>query len=182
MRPADAMAASKGISPRSTALVIERRLRLACRILAAGGALIILVMMLIVVVSVIRRGLFGSPIPGDFELVEFGMAIAIAAFLPYCQMERGNVIADFFTNSASHRTKELLEAFGCLIYLLIAALFTWRMALGGIDAFRWGGNTMVLRLPNWWAFPPMVLATALLTLTCAHTMFCNLRSAFHDGD
>jgi TRAP-type C4-dicarboxylate transport system permease small subunit len=181
-RPSDVMAVSRNASPRSLALALERRLRLACRIMAAGGALILLAIMLVVVASVVRRSLLSGPIPGDYELVEFGMAIAITAFLPYCQIERGNVIVDFFTDSASHRTKQLLEAVGNLIYLLIAALITWRLVMGGIDTFRWGGDTMVLRLPNWWAFPPMVLATALLTLVCVYSVFVNLRSAFYDRD
>jgi hypothetical protein len=36
---------------------------------------------------------------------------------------------------------------------------------------------MVLRLPVWWAFPPMVLSGALLTVCCLYTAVRDLRTA-----
>ena len=51
----------------------------------------------IVTVSVIGRYLFSAPIPGDYDIVGILCGCAIFAFLPYCQLKRGNVLADFFT-------------------------------------------------------------------------------------
>ena len=47
--------------------------------------------------SVLRRWLFSTPIPGDFELAQIGTAVAVFAFLPYCQVVRGNIVVDTFT-------------------------------------------------------------------------------------
>ena len=33
-------------------------------------------------------------VPGDFELTQIGVAVAIFCFLPYCQLHRYNVSAD----------------------------------------------------------------------------------------
>jgi TRAP-type C4-dicarboxylate transport system permease small subunit len=123
------------------------------------------------------RAVFSAPIPGDFELVEVGMAVAIFSFLPYCQIVRGNVIVDLFTAKASPRTQALLDAAGNLIYTGIAALLTWRGALGGLEVRGYGETTMVLRVPVWLGYVPAVLCLAFLTLVCAYTVWRSLREA-----
>ncbi|MGH7311303.1 MAG: TRAP transporter small permease, partial [Candidatus Rokuibacteriota bacterium] len=62
----------------------------------AGGAVLVLITGM-AVASIVGRAVLGTPVPGDFELVQVGCGAAIAAFLPYCQLRRGNIIVDFFT-------------------------------------------------------------------------------------
>ena len=53
-----------------------------------GGAVLI-VLTLLTVASVSGRALIPlglGPLPGDFELVEAGVAFAVFAFLPWCQL------------------------------------------------------------------------------------------------
>ena len=141
-----------------------------------GGA-ILFALTLLTVVSVVGRVAFSAPIPGDFELVEVGMAVAIFAFLPYCQMVRGNVIVDLFTTRASARVQALLDATGNLLYTAIAALLTWRVALGGLEVRGYGETTMVLRVPVWWGYAPAVIFLALLTVVCAYTVWRSIRNS-----
>ena len=148
-----------------------------CRFFAAIGGLVILAMMLMTVVSVVKRSVLGAPVPGDFELVELGSAIAIFCFLPWCQVSGGNVLVDFFTSTANPRTNHLLEAAGDLLFLLIAALLAWRLFHGGAEMWQYGEQTMVLRIPLWWTFPVIIPAMALLVATCAATMVGHLRKA-----
>lgn len=148
-----------------------------CRFFAAIGGLVILAMMLMTVTSIIKRSVLGAPIPGDFELVEIGSAIAIFCFLPWCQVSGGNVLVDFFTMKASPGTNHLLEAAGDLVYLLIAALLTWRLFHGGTEMREYGEQTMVLRIPLWWSFPVILPAMLLLVATCAATMIGHIRKA-----
>lgn len=138
-------------------------------VVAAFGGLSLLGIMVLTVASVLGRELFDSPIPGDFELVEIWCAIAVFAFLPYCQMVRGNVVVDLFTESASVHTRAALELIGNLMFTVISGVLTWRLALGGIDLANYHEETMVLRVPLWWSFIPGVLAMALLTVVCAYT-------------
>lgn len=148
-----------------------------CRVFAAIGGLVVLAMMLMTVVSVVRRSVLGAPVPGDFELVELGSAVAIFCFLPWCQVSGGNVVVDFFTSRASPRSNHLLSALGDLLYLLIAALLAWRLFHGGAEMRQYGEQTMVLRIPLWWAFPVVMPAMALLVATCAATLIGHLRQA-----
>ncbi len=62
------------------------------------------------VVCIAGRTLLGTPIPGDWELVQIGCAVAIAAFLPMCQLRSGNIIVDFFTAGREPRTQAPLDA------------------------------------------------------------------------
>jgi TRAP-type C4-dicarboxylate transport system permease small subunit len=148
-----------------------------CRVFAGIGGLTLLAMMLVTVASVTLRGVVGQPIPGDFELVEMGSAIAIFCFLPWCQLTGGNVLVDFFTQSAGARTNHLLEALGDLLYLAIAALLLWRLIHGGLEMRQYGEQSMVLRLPIWWSFIVILPAMALLTATCAATLVGHLKAA-----
>lgn len=147
------------------------------RVFAGLGGVTLLAMMLVIVASVTLRGILGRPIPGDFELVEIGSAIAIFCFLPWCQISGGNVLVDFFTQKTGARMNHLLEALGDLIYLLVAALLLWRLIHGGMEMRLYGEQSMVLRVPIWWSFIVILPAMALLTLSCAATMVGHLRAA-----
>lgn len=137
--------------------------------LALGGGVVLLAVTGVTVVSVAGRTLFNSPILGDFELVEIGCAVAVFAFLPYCQLERGNVVVDLFIRRTHSRARARLDAVHGLVYASIAALFAWRFALGGWELHGWGETTMILGLPLWWGFVPIVASAALLVLICIYT-------------
>lgn len=148
-----------------------------CNLFAMLGGVTLLAMLLVTVASVTRRTLLGAPVPGDFELVEIGSAIAIFCFLPWAQASGANVVVDFFTQGAGARLTHLLEAIGDLLYLLIAALLLWRMLHGAAEMREYGEQTMVLRIPLWWSFPVILPAMALLVATCAATMAGHVRKA-----
>ena len=149
---------------------------------AVLGGLVLVALTMLTVWSIIGRQIastdwlrdlpvlsLAGPVTGDFELVELGCAVAVFAFLPYCQIVGGNVLVDFFTAKASPRTKALLAMLGDAVFTLIAATLTWRLVLGGEDLQRYGETTMVLRVPVWWGYVPAVAALVLLTLVCAYT-------------
>lgn len=163
--------------------------------LAVLGGLLLVAIALMTVYSVVGRQLAGldwfralpvvgglRPVLGDFELVELGGAVAIFAFLPYCQMVRGNATVDFFTAKAHPRTRAWLAALGNLLFAAVAALLTWRLYFGYLDMERYGQTSMVLRLPVAWAYLPAVAAMALLTLVCVYTVYRSLREALGDGE
>ena len=51
-------------------------------------------------VSLIGRNTTGATLVGDFELTGVAAGAAIALFMPWCQLRRGNIIVDFFTAQA----------------------------------------------------------------------------------
>jgi len=145
-----------------------RALAAACRLLAlAGGA--ILSSLALMSVAAIGGRMIGRPLQGDFELVQFGCAIAIAFFLPYCQLERGNIIVDFFTVRASSRARGALDALGAVLLALVMALVAWRTGAGAAAMKASGETSMIMGVPLWLAYGLMTPAFALTALAGLYT-------------
>lgn len=121
-------------------------------------------------VSLIGRNLFGATLAGDFELTGVAAGAAIALFMPWCQLRRGNIIVDFFTAKASDRTNQGLDRFGALLLAGMMGLLAWRAVIGGLNAYDTHSGTMMLGFPEWVVYaimvPPLVV-TALIGLAQA---------------
>ena len=146
-----------------------RLLEHAAKALAIAGGLVLTGVTLMSLYSVVMRNLAGAPIQGDFELVQMGCAVAVAAFLPFTQLRNGNVFVDFFTARASDRTKARLDGMGALLVGLALALISWRTGVGGLDAFRNGETTMIMALPIWWGYAAMTPSLAVAALAALHS-------------
>ncbi|MFZ9552474.1 MAG: TRAP transporter small permease, partial [Hylemonella sp.] len=103
------------------------------KLCAIVAGVLLTVITLITCVSVIGRNTTGSTLVGDFELTAVAAGAAIALFLPWCQIRRGNIIVDFFTANASPGLNAMLDRIGALLLGLVMALLTWRSTLGGIN-------------------------------------------------
>ena len=153
---------------------LGRALNIVALALAIFGGTVLLVIVAINFISIVGRFLFSSPLIGDFELVEMGCAVAISSFLPLCHMRNGNVIVDFVTGGLSARARETMDAASALAYGLIAAFFTWRMFFGGRDMLRYNEETMLLQIPVWIPFVPVVISFFILSICCFYTFAISL--------
>jgi len=131
------------------------------KLCAIAAGVLLTVVTLMTCVSLLGRNLVGTTIVGDFELSGAAAGAAIALFMPWCQLQRGNIIVDFFTAKASERTTAGLDRFGALLLGLTMALLAWRTTLGGINAWRSGSGTMLIGFPEWIVYVGMVPPLAL---------------------
>lgn len=69
---------------------------------AALGAMVALAVAIMTTASVLGRALLHMPVPGDVELTQMGIALAISLGLPWCQLRGSNIIIDFFTQSCRY--------------------------------------------------------------------------------
>lgn len=140
-------------------------LDLLARCCALLGGLVVVAITLVTTVSIVGRWLFDAPLSGDTELIEYGMAVVVAAFLPLCQWRRANIIVDFFTTRMSARGQRALDRLGALLIALMMAVITWRTAVGALDQKSSGATTMLLQWPEWVAYalmlPPLALTAAI---------------------
>jgi TRAP-type C4-dicarboxylate transport system permease small subunit len=127
--------------------------------------------------SIVGRAVFGRPLQGDTELVQFGCAIGISAFLPWCQMRRGNIIVDFFTTWLPTRVQAALDAFGALLLGTALALVAWRAGFGAQGVWASGELAMFSRVPVWIAYAAIVPPLALAALTGFYTAWESWRAA-----
>ena len=129
------------------------------------AGLLMTVITLMTCVSLIGRNTTGATLAGDFELTGVAAGAAIALFMPWCQLRRGNIIVDFFTAKASERTNAALDRFGALLLGLVFALLAWRTTMGGLNAWSSQSGTMMLGFPEWVVYaamvPPFILTTVI---------------------
>ncbi len=140
--------------------------RLAVLFAIAGGVAACAVALL-TTCSIAGRALLSRPIPGDVELTQFGIALAISLCLPWAQLHGSNIIVDFFTQRSRPRTLQRLDAIGSLLLALMVGLLAWRTAAGAVSVYQAQESTMILDLPMWVTYAvlsPGLALTALIAL------------------
>ena len=145
---------------------------------AIVGGLLLILMALMTVASIIGRALFAAPIPGDYELIEVTGAIAIFTFLPYAQLTKGHVIVEFFSRHWPRRLVLFFDLSANVIFSCVAILLCWRAWLGGHSFFDDGDASMILQLPLWWGFIPIIICLIILVLTCLLTTVQSCQSLY----
>lgn len=148
---------------------------------ALAGGLVLVAVVAMNVASVIG-GAVWKPFPGDFEMTQMGVAVAVFAFLPWCQMTRAHVSADIFTMGASRVWRARLGLAASAVALAVALLLFWRMSGGMADQRTYGYTTTILQVPVWLAFVPVLVSLALLVLASLVTLVEDARGARGTGD
>ena len=147
-----------------------RLLEQAAKLCAVLAGVLLTVITLMTCISLLGRNTIGWSIVGAFELAGSAAGAVIALFMPWCQVQRGNIIVDFFTARASGRTVSNLDRLGALLLALVMALLAWRTGIGGVNAWRSQAGSMIMGFPEWIVYvgmvPPLVL-TSLIALTQA---------------
>ena len=164
---------------------VGRVLFVIARWLALAGGLLLCLMAALTTISVTGRSALDAPIPGDFELVAIGTGLAVFAFLPWCQLTRGNVLVDFFMTRAPTRAKAFCDLIGGIFYLIIGSLLTWRMVYGGLDMYNYAEKSMTINFPRWTTFPPSIAMMTFLVVVIAYTVwrsFAEMRAGRMFGD
>ena len=146
----------------------------AARFMAICGGLVLTVLIVLICISVIGRSLNGllhgwigavmpdlsawaldlgvGPINGDFELVEAGVAFAIFAFLPLCQISAGHASVDIFTAKLPTRINRLLQLAIDVIFAVVLIAMAYQLYNGMLSKQRYGDTTFLLQFPIWWAY------------------------------
>ncbi len=171
---ADAVYVDSESGPRDP---VGRVLNKTCRIFAICGGTMLILMSLMSLVSIVGRSVFDKPILGDYELVQTMSAIAVAMSLPFCQMIRGHIIVDFFTTGLPARVNGKLDIVASLVLAVAGFLFSWRIYVGMIGLQSSGDASMLLNLPTWWGYAPMVPSFFLLGCAALYTAWVDITGA-----
>jgi TRAP-type C4-dicarboxylate transport system permease small subunit len=147
--------------------VIQGFLTSASRWFALVGSFIAMLVAAMSVYSIIGRAFLSKPLFGDVELTQLGIAASISLCLPWCQLHRGNILVDFFTQSTSARTRQILDSAGAFLMAAMCVLLAWRTTMGALAVSSAAETSMILGLPMWWAYvslAPGLLLSALVAL------------------
>jgi hypothetical protein len=156
---------------------VGRALEFVARACAIFGGLVLTFAMLATVVSIAGRVLvnvvgglpgFGwvGPIPGDYEIVEIGAAVAVGAFLPICQMRGGHVLVDLLFSGAPPSTLAIFSILGNFLFAVVGGIIAWRLYLGALAKFQYQESSMILGMQIGWGYLALAVFFAVATI-CA---------------
>ncbi len=141
-----------------------QRLHQLTRIFAIAGGLGFVALVIMSLISIVGRKIIAMPVPGDIEVMQMGTAVASAAMLAYCEMERHHLRVDFFTANISHSLREKLDALSHLLLALVALLVAWRTGASAMSLKEAGETSMILSWPVWAVVAGLVPSFVLLAL------------------
>lgn len=168
-------------------------IRALARTMALAGGLVLTALIVLACVSILGRGLntlahsdgFAAalpgiaawlidqgvgPVTGDFEVIESGIAFAIFAFLPLCQLSGGHAVVDVFTRPLPAGINRFLVAFWEVVLTLVIAVIAWRLFIGMLDKYDNQQTTFLLQFPVWWSYAASAVAAfvaVIVGLYCA---------------
>ena len=158
------------------------------RAMALLGGTVLTLLVVMVCASIAGRALAGATggllgsIPGDFEIVEAGMAFAIFAFLPLCQLEGAHASVDVFTGLLPPRAQRWLRAAVELLFAAVLVLIFWQLWEGMESKRRSGQTTLLLQFPVWWAYAASLTGAAAAALVGIYVAAMRLAEAARGRD
>jgi TRAP-type C4-dicarboxylate transport system permease small subunit len=165
--------AERGIAPAAEAAVGAFLQRLA-RCLALFGGVVLAALALMTVASIIGRAFIWAglgPVPGDFELVQAGCAVAVFSFLPWCQINRGHVSVDIVVDRFSPRKRAFFALLGDIALATAAILIAWRLYFGLLDKLAYGEETYILGMPVWYGYALSIIGAILFSIVAVYTVW-----------
>jgi TRAP-type C4-dicarboxylate transport system permease small subunit len=139
-----------------------------CAILAG---LLMTAITLVTCASLIGRNTIGVTLLGDYELTAVTAGAAVALFLPWAQLRRGNIIVDFFTARVPQNINAMLDRFGSLLMAVVMLLLAWRTTVGTFNSHESQTTTMMLGFPEWIVYAAMVPPLCLTGVIALYQAF-----------
>lgn len=125
------------------------------RFMAWFGAFVLTLVAAMSVLSIAGRTLSFAglgPVPGDFELVEAGTALAVFCFLPWCHLKRAHADVAMLWHVYPQSMRRLLAILSDVLMLLVWLLLVWRMGLAALEYRENGEVSFILQMPVWWGY------------------------------
>lgn len=109
-----------------------------------------------------------GPINGDFELIEFGIAFSIFAFMPLCTITGGHASVDIFTQGLSERSNRVLRLVTSIVLAAVFVLIAVQLFGGLLSKYRSGQTTFLIQFPVWWAYALSLSGAAVAALVAVY--------------
>lgn len=131
---------------------------------AIVGGIVLVALTIMIVVSIVGRSLIGlglAPVPGDFELVEMGTAVAVLLFLPWTYLKGGHATVDLLYTHLPAWARRGVLIISDLLMLAVWLLMTWKLFEGMLEKKQYMETTFILQMPLWWAYAACVVGAVI---------------------
>ena len=131
---------------------------------AIVGGIALCALTLMIVASVSGRALIGvglGPVPGDFELVEVGTAIAVFFFLPWTYLKGGHATVDLLYMHLPAWGRRAVLVVSDLVMLAVWLVLTWKLYEGMLEKKQYMETTFILAMPVWWAYAACLVGAVI---------------------
>ncbi|MFT7595435.1 MAG: TRAP-type C4-dicarboxylate transport system permease small subunit [Paracoccaceae bacterium] len=119
-----------------------------------------------------------GPITGDFELVEAGVAFAIFAFIPICQITAGHACVDVLAVQFPKKVNRYLRMLIDILFAAVLVLIAWRLFDGMMSKRGYGETTFLLQFPIWWAYAASFVGAIVAALVGVYVAAVRIYEAF----
>jgi tripartite ATP-independent transporter DctM subunit len=136
----------------------------ATRRVALIGVLGMLFIAIATIMDVLLRWALNAPITGLNEIVEMGIAVAIAATFPAGAAQRVNLAVDVFASQWGEVVVGWLKFAGAALLLIFFTLLGWRMGVLAVELKEATTTTMYFEWPLYpsvWAITVLLCATVI---------------------
>lgn len=115
-----------------------------------------------------------GPVNGDYELIEAGVAFAIFAFLPLCQISNAHAAVEVFTRAMKPRSSRILQLAIDSVFALVLLLIAVQLYSGLLSKMRSGQTTFLLEFPVWWAYALSLIGAIVAALVGVYVALVRL--------
>ena len=130
------------------------------------SAAAVIFIMLLTCADVVMR-LFGSPIPGTYELVGYLGSVIISFGIERTSIDRGHIAVNLLVDRLPQRAQTLIEGFGNIVSAFLFGALAWQSQVYSRDLLDTGDVSLTLGMPTW----PFVLGLATGTGMLAIVLF-----------
>lgn len=115
-----------------------------------------------------------SAITGAYEILEVGIAFAIFAFLPLCQITGAHATVDIFTNRLPAGALRFLRAIIEILFAAVLVLIAMRLFAGLAAKMRYNETSFMLQFPVWWGYAAALVPAVLAAIVGIYTALIRL--------
>jgi TRAP-type C4-dicarboxylate transport system permease small subunit len=127
--------------------VVERPIYRFSRWVTIFSAIAAIIIMLLVTVDVLMRRFLNMPITGSFEISCSLLVVIVFCCVAWVMTERGHIVVDIISGKYPRRLGAVMSSFALFCSMIVVGLICWGSIRFGLEQYRVGEASVLLRLP-----------------------------------